>query len=115
MTNGCQKGKRGERGWRDVLRSLGWAGARRGRQYSGSPESPDVVNGIPGTHVEVKWVEQLSLYDAVDQAVRDAGSSVPYVAHRRNRRPWLVTVRASDLLAFCRAVTSTETASPAAA
>jgi Holliday junction resolvase len=40
--NSREKGKRGERQWRDELRAQGFA-ARRGQQFSGSPDSPDVV------------------------------------------------------------------------
>lgn len=104
MINGCEKGKAGEREWRDELRKLGCENARRGRQFSGSPDSPDVVNGIPGTHVEVKREERLNVYDAIDQAVRDSGARVPYVAHRRNRRPWLITIRAQDLVRLAQCV-----------
>ena len=100
MTNSRQKGARGEREWAAELRRLGFDGARRGQQFSGSPDSPDVADGIPGTHPEVKRVERLNLQDAMDQAVRDAGDAIPYVAHRRNRSDWLVTLRASDMLDF---------------
>ncbi len=40
--NSRQKGARGERQWRDELRAHGFQ-ARRGQQFSGPPESPDVV------------------------------------------------------------------------
>ena len=40
--NSREKGKRGERQWRDELRANGY-GARRGQQFCGSAESPDVV------------------------------------------------------------------------
>lgn len=79
---------------------LGLKDARRGRQFCGSPESPDVVGGIVGTHVEVKRVEKLNLYAAMKQALKDCGPSIPYVAHRKNGEPWLVTVLARDLIAF---------------
>jgi Holliday junction resolvase len=101
--NACQKGKRGEREWRDFLRSLG-LDARRGQQFSGSPDSPDVVGGWGGTHAEVKRVENLNIYDAINQAVRDAGDSTPYVAHRKNGREWLITIRATDVVRFAEKV-----------
>ncbi len=103
--NACQKGKRGEREWRDELRTrFGLTEARRGRQFSGSDESPDVVGGWPGTHAEVKRVESLNIAKAMDQAIRDCGSNIPYVAHRRNSRPWLITLRVEDLLDFVKKV-----------
>ena len=40
--NSRQKGARGERQWRDELRANGYV-ARRGQQFSGSADSPDVV------------------------------------------------------------------------
>ena len=109
MTNSRAKGARGEREWAEALRTLfGCSEARRGCQYAGravsGDDTPDVVNGIPGTHPEVKRTERLSLYAAVAQAVDDCGENVPYVAHRRNRGDWLVIVRATDLEDLSRAV-----------
>jgi hypothetical protein len=94
--NSCQKGKRGERAWRDELIAHGY-NARRGRQFSGSPDSPDVVcPGLAGIHFEVKAVERLNINEAMAQAVGDAGDKIPVLAHRRNRGAWMVTMRASD-------------------
>lgn len=105
MTNSRAKGCRGEREWRDMLRSMGYDGARRGQQYSGANGDPDVVGGIPNTHCEVKRVESLSLYKAMEQAVEDArDGEVPYVAHKRNRKDWLVIVRACDLEQFAKEI-----------
>ena len=96
------KGKRGEREFCSLLRSKGFTSARRGRQFKGSPDSPDVV-GIEGWHVEVKRTEALSLYEAYRQACEDAGDcDIPVVAHRRNDRPWLMILKAEDLLALIR-------------
>lgn len=90
-----QKGARGERELASLLREFGYS-ARRGQQYSGSPESPDVM-GLPGIHIECKRVEKLSLYDAIDQSRRDAGADeLPTVMHRRNNCDWLVTMRLTD-------------------
>lgn len=103
--NSRAKGARGELEWAQELRErFGCANAHRGRQYHGGADSPDCADGIPSTHVEVKRVERLNLEAAMAQAVRDAGENVPYVAHKRNRQPWMVTVRAKDLLAFARLV-----------
>lgn len=94
--NSCQKGKRGERAWRDELVAHGYI-ARRGRQFSGSPDSPDVIcPDLPGFHFEVKLVERLNVTQAMAQAVADAGEKTPVVAHKRNRGDWLVTLGASD-------------------
>jgi len=100
--NSREKGKRGERQWRDELRANGYA-ARRGQQFSGSPDSPDVVcDSLPWIHFEVKAVERLNIEEAMDQARRDAGVKVPVVAHRRRFRPWLVTMNAETFFRFLR-------------
>lgn len=91
--NSRQKGKRGELQWRDVLTGFGIE-ARRGAQYQGGVESPDVVADTPGWHAEVKYTECLSLYAALDQATNDAKGKTPYVAHRRNGKPWVVIIPA---------------------
>lgn len=94
--NSCQKGKRGERAWRDELIAHQYQ-ARRGRQFSGSPDSPDVVcDDLPGFHFEVKTVERLRIHEAMAQAVNDAGNKIPVVAHKRNHGQWLITMRAED-------------------
>lgn len=96
MTNSIQKGKSGERELAHKLTELFGLECRRGQQFRGGADSPDVV-GIPGVHWEAKRVERLNLGDAMQQAVRDAGESVPVVAHRRNRGEWLATLRLADL------------------
>jgi hypothetical protein len=123
--NSREKGKRGERQWRDELRAQGYC-ARRGQQFCGSPDSPDVVcDELEWIHFEVKAVERLNIEDAMDQARRDAAvrnrngllspslsstggegdqtaRKVPIVAHRRNFRPWLVTMEAETFFKFLR-------------
>jgi Holliday junction resolvase len=96
--NSCSKGKRGEREWAKYLREHGFTNARRGRQFRGSPDSPDVVDGIEGTHCEVKRTEKINVYDAMKQALDDAGCKMAYVAHRRNDKRWLVILTADDFL-----------------
>ena len=100
--NSRAKGKRGERQWRDELRANGY-GARRGQQFAGSPDSPDVVcDQLPWIHFEVKAVERLNIEDAMEQARRDSGGKVPVVAHKRNNRRWLVTMDAEVFFQFLR-------------
>lgn len=51
--------------------------------------------------MEVKRVERLNISQAMAQAVRDAErfkDGAPTVFHRRNREPWLVTMRLTDWL-----------------
>lgn len=98
--NSRAKGCRGEREWRDELRAKGFT-ARRGQQFAGGPDSPDVIcQELPGLHFEVKRVEAGNPYKWMAQAERDAGSKIPIVAHKRNSCDWLVFMRASDFLSF---------------
>jgi hypothetical protein len=100
--NSREKGKRGERQWRDELRANGYV-ARRGQQFAGSPDSPDVVcDDLPWIHFEVKAVERLNVQDAIDQAIRDSGGKVAIVAHKRGFRGWLVTMEAESFFQFLR-------------
>lgn len=55
--------------------------------------------GLPGIHIECKRVEKLNVPQAMEQAVRDAEKfhdGAPALFHRRNRQPWLVTMRLED-------------------
>jgi len=100
--NSRNKGKRGEREFAALLSEHGYS-ARRGQQYSGSPESPDVVSpALPWLHVEVKRVQNLNLADACTQAEGDSAGKPWIVAHRRNHAPWLITMRAELLFRLLR-------------
>ncbi len=99
--NSRNKGKVGEREFAKFLRSHGFA-ARRGVQYHGGEDSPDICCADLPYHVEVKRVERLNLRDAVAQAAGDSRGKPWLVAHRWNLGPWLVTLRAEDFLALVR-------------
>ena len=97
--NSRRKGKEGELELSKILRGYGYE-TRRGQQYAGANGDADVI-GLPGVHIECKRVEQLNLNKAMEQAVRDArDGKVPTVFHRRNRQPWLVTLRLEDFMAM---------------
>lgn len=98
-----QKGKRGEREFAAFLCSLG-VEARRGVQFHGGPDSPDVVSGLP-VHWEVKRVERLDLHGSLKQAVDEAApGKIPVVAHRKNNGEWIAVMSMKDLIAlFVRA------------
>ena len=102
--NSRDKGARGEREWARFLYLLTEFETRRGQQFAGGPDSPDVVGGIPGTHCEVKRVEKMNIDKSMDQAISDCGTKLPYVAHRKNHKAWLITIRAADLLRFAELV-----------
>jgi Holliday junction resolvase len=96
--NSKNKGKRGELEWAKWLRDNGCPDARRGQQYAGGSESPDVVGGIGGLHFEVKRTEQIRLVEAIEQAKNDAGNSkVPVVVWRKNNYPWYLIIPADRL------------------
>ncbi len=95
--NSRNKGACGERELaRELTRVLGIE-ARRGRQFCGSPDSPDVQTSLDAVHFECKRVEKFNLYSALNQATQDAGDKIPVVAHRKNQREWVIVVRLDDL------------------
>lgn len=96
MTLSRQKGARGEREAAKVLQETFGCQARRGCQFAGGKDSPDVVTSIDGVHIEVKRVQRLNIHDAIAQSVRDSEGKVPCVLHRRDRTEWLLTVRLCD-------------------
>ena len=98
------KGCAGEREVRDLIVKAGFP-ARRGQQFSGGADSPDVVHDMPlEVHIEVKRVERLELYPAFEQAVKDGPGKIPTVWHRRSKKPWLVVMSASDFLDLVKRV-----------
>jgi Holliday junction resolvase len=97
--NSRQKGAQGEREFAEVLRTYGYK-ARRGQQFAGGGDSPDVVSNVPDVHFEVKRVQAGQVYKWLEQAVRDAHGKVPIVAHRRNGQDWIAVLRMDDLLKF---------------
>ena len=100
--NSRNKGKRGERQWRDELRENGYP-ARRGQQFAGGADSPDVIcDGLPWAHFEVKLVEHLNLSAAMAQARQDANGKAAFLAHRKNFWPWLVTMEAERFYRLLR-------------
>ena len=93
-----RKGADGERELAELLREHGYD-IRRGGSLSFG-EVPDLM-GLPGIHIEVKRVERLNVGEAMAQAIRDADrfhDGAPTLFHRRNRQPWLVTMRLVDWL-----------------
>ena len=93
-----RKGAAGERELAALLSAAGYECQRGGSLTFG--EIPDVL-GLPGIHVEVKRVEKLNVLEAMEQAIRDSDrmlDGMPALFHRRNRKPWLVTMRLEDWL-----------------
>lgn len=95
MVNSRRKGAEGEVEFAKRCQEFGYRGARRGQQYNGL-EGKDVV-GLPGIHLEVKRVQQLNPFRAMDQAVLDSeAGELPAVAWRKNRERWLIVLRDED-------------------
>ena len=102
MINSRRKGARGEREFAGLLRDNGFD-ARRGQQFAGGADSPDVVSrALAWLHVEVKHVEQLNVVGACAQAEGDANGKPWIVAHRRNGTPWRVTMSVETFFEFLR-------------
>ena len=93
-----RKGAAGERELAALLSAAGYDCQRGGSLSFG--EIPDVL-GLPGIHIECKRVERLNVGEAMEQAIRDSDrmlDGMPALFHRRNRKPWLVTMRLEDWL-----------------
>ena len=95
--NSRTKGKTGELELSKELMRIFGIECRRGQQFAGGTDSPDVV-GLPDViHPEVKRVEKLNIQAAMQQASRDGGpDKKPVVFHRRNRGDWMVTFLLDD-------------------
>ena len=92
--NSKQKGKQGELQFVHLLKDNGYD-AHRSQQYSGANADADVESDLP-FHFEVKRVEKLNIDKAMQQAINDSDERAPVVAHRKNRKDWLITMRFDD-------------------
>ena len=93
--NSRQKGAAFERKIANILKGYGYE-ARRSVQYCGTNGDADVV-GLDGIHIEAKAVERLNIYDAMEQAKRDAKpNELPAVFHKKNYKEILVTMTLTD-------------------
>jgi Holliday junction resolvase len=100
--NSRNKGKQGEREFAALLRAEGFD-ARRGCQFAGGADSPDVISdALSWLHIEVKRVQSLNIALACAQAEGDCGGKPWIVAHRRNHAPWLITMTAEVFFQLLR-------------
>lgn len=104
------KGKSGEREVVHLLQDAGFE-ARRGQQFRGSPDSPDVI--CPALdeewHIEVKRVERFSLYPTMDQCDDDrAPTQKPVIFHRSNKREWVCVIKSSSYIELVKRVQDAE-------
>jgi hypothetical protein len=101
MPNTRERGKRGEREARDAIRTvLGVRGAYRAAQSSGSLSAD--LGGTGNIHFEVKLRKAISVYDFIEQAIRDCKDKVPAVLMRRDRGEWLLMLRLDDTMRFIK-------------
>ena len=95
--NSKNKGSVGERELANKLKEYGYS-TERSVQYNGKNGQADVI-GLPHIWAEVKRVEKLNIYNAIDQAKRDAkNGDMPTVFHRKNRCNWLVTMELDEFM-----------------
>ena len=119
--NSRAKGKDGELEFAEYLRLAGFE-ARRGQQFHGGGDSPDVVTSVPGVHFEVKRVEAGNPYKWLAQAESDCPTGeismspgacpprfntsepakMPVVAHRKNRQNWIAILGMDDFIDLVR-------------
>ena len=83
--NSNRKGKTFEREIAAYLREHGYTEARRGQQYKGGADSPDVI-GLTGFHIEAKRTE-----DAAE-------NEIPIVIHRKNNEKSVVVIALDDFM-----------------
>lgn len=96
-----EKGKRGERWVANYLKERGYD-ARRSAQFCGKTGDAADVVGVPDLHLEIKFVERISIRQWYDQAKRDAEAAgkgeIPIVVHKVSREAPLVTLSLDDFM-----------------
>ena len=95
--NSKRKGKVGELEFCRKMKEYGY-NVRRSAQYCGNAEEgqADVI-GLDYIYCEIKRVENLNLYNAMEQSKRDRKQGqFPVVFHRKNNKKWLVSMELDD-------------------
>lgn len=102
IVNSKQKGKRAELQLSHKLNEYGF-NTRRTAQYNGKEQGSlaDVI-GLEGIHIECKHNERLNIFEAIEQASRDSQGELPTVFHKKNNKPWLVTMYLDDWIKLYR-------------
>lgn len=96
MVNSKAKGSAGERELANKLKEYGFT-ARRSQQFCGANGDSDITcQELNQFHIECKRVEKLNIDKAMAQALNDCKDTTPTVFHRRNHKPWLVTMYLED-------------------
>lgn len=96
------KGARGERMLRDELRDHGFEDVTRGFVWN---HTSDLI-GLPGIHIEAKFVEKLNIRQALAQAEEESEKrqdGMPTVFSKTSRKPWIVTMNLDDWVKLYKA------------
>lgn len=97
--NSKAKGKKGELYVVHKFKEYGYE-CNRTAQFKGNTGRADDIEGIDYIHCEVKFVENLNLNKAMEQAIRDSQASeqkgFPAVFHKKNRQELMVTMKFED-------------------
>ena len=73
--------------------------AKRTALHMGSPESADIVVAATPFHIEVKGGKRTpNPYEAIAQAKRDCGVSIPLVMVKKDNAPWLFVIHEDDFM-----------------
>lgn len=99
--NSRSKGKRGELEFIQKHLAPWWPQACRNLDQF-QDDKRDVAN-VAGTHFQIKRVERLNIWAALNQAETEAQETdLPVVAFRRNRGKWYCALEADELIALLR-------------
>ena len=101
--NSRQKGCVGERQMaQEIERVMGWTANRMAQHCGDAGDSDILIHQLPQVFAEVKRVEKLNVQAAMDKAAEqaEAAGKIPVLFHRRNRTPWLVTLKLDQLPQF---------------
>ena len=98
MINSRAKGARGERMLAQVLRDWGYE-ARRGQQFAGGTDSPDVVAPEFPWHIEVKNTKTVQLMKWMEQSKNDSPWDKEHcVCYKPPGKPWVFVCELEPLL-----------------
>lgn len=100
------RGKRGERDLALFCREHGYPDVHRTAQYRGNTGEAGDLEGLPGIHVECKYVEKFELRKSLAQAVHDSDAKgsgdIPVVFQRGANQKWIAVMRAEDFFEIYR-------------
>jgi len=100
--NSKAKGARGERMLAALLTAAGFP-ARRGQQFHGGSESPDIIcPALARWHWEAKFTEHCRLDDWLKQVEADSNGKPSIIAWKRSHNPWLAVVKLDTLIDLIR-------------